>query len=115
MSVNEKIATEIKDFILKRKIGGDLRIYFDDNAFEIDHNENVSLLKGISAIDYVEYANPETVTMSYEGKFYEHMNGYGQNQSYDTKIREEFEKIVNKFGFYSELGYAWSLSLYPMK
>jgi hypothetical protein len=41
------------------------------------------------------------------------MNLGFENEKY-ARLEEQFEKLVNEHGFYSEMGYAWSLSLYPL-
>lgn len=54
----------------------------------------------------IEYNNPETITMTFEGPMYHDVN-YGSG-----KILEQIDKKAKKYGLYSELGYAWSLALY---
>lgn len=54
----------------------------------------------------VEYSNPDTLTMTFEGPLYHDMN-YG-----NQKITNKLEALFSKYRLYSEQGYAWSLSLY---
>lgn len=53
----------------------------------------------------VEYANPESITMTFEGPFYSDLN---ENPSVGEKLNE----IGKKYGCYYEQGYAWSLAFY---
>ena len=61
--------------------------------------------------DYFEYANPDTLSMSFEGNLFHVLNGYVSGW---TKLEQQFAKLFEKHGFYYELGYAWSLSAYEI-
>lgn len=54
----------------------------------------------------VEYNNPDTLTMTFEGPLYDAYN-YG-----DGTTEAAFNKIAAKYGLYPEQGYAWSLAMY---
>lgn len=56
----------------------------------------------------IEYNNPNTVTMTFEGPLYMAYNGY---VSYPP-AEEDIQKIAEKYGLYPEQGYAWSLAFY---
>lgn len=58
-------------------------------------------------LDYFEYANPETVSMSFEGMLYEIVNDFGMEF---PELWESFNKIFEKYGYYYELGNAWNLT-----
>lgn len=55
----------------------------------------------------VEYNNPKTLTMTFEGPLYDALN-------YDStdKTMEKINKIFDEYGLYAEMGYAWSLAAY---
>lgn len=54
----------------------------------------------------IEYNNPETITMTFEGPLYHNIN-YGNGN-----LLEKIDKLASTYGLYAELGYAWSLALY---
>ena len=56
----------------------------------------------------IEYNNPNTVTMTFEGPLYMAYNGY---ISYPP-AEEDIQKIAEKYGLYPEQGHAWSLAFY---
>ena len=107
--INRKMANEIVEFLQINNLGGDLRIYFNDMAYSVDYKGSVEVIYDIKASDYFDYANNDTISMSFEGDFYSVMNGYGK---YNWDIQEEFSKILDKYGYYHELGNAWNLALY---
>jgi hypothetical protein len=106
MERNEKLANELKDFMVKHKIG-DSRIYFNNMCYDFDYDGNVNILEDIKGSKFFEYANDKTVSMSFEGTL-NHILNYGQNR----KLENEFNKIFEKHKCYYEFGYAWSLSVY---
>lgn len=57
----------------------------------------------------VEYANKDTITMTFEGPLYYDYNGYSEHShhSYD-----KLNQIAEPYGLYAEQGYAWSLAFY---
>ena len=57
-----------------------------------------------------EYANPETLTMTFEGSLYHAMN-YGTG--YGDRAWNELDQIFARYGLYLEMGHAWSLACYP--
>lgn len=108
---NAKLAEDIKEFILDNGLGIDVRIYFNNACYDWAngevYNKEPYLLKNIKGSTFFEYANDETVSMSFEGKLYDIIN-YGANYS----LLEKFDEIFKKHKCYYELGYAWSLSVY---
>lgn len=56
----------------------------------------------------VEYNNPNTITMTFEGPLYHEIN-YGNG-----KVENDLNKIFEQYNLYYELGYAWSLAAYPI-
>lgn len=113
-SNNEKTANAILKFINSKKLYGDIRIYFNEKAFEVDYQGNVKTIENINPKDYFEYANPETVAMSFEGEFYNVINGLVYYNGGYWKLYEQFNNLIKKYGYYFELGNAWNLSLYKI-
>ena len=107
--VNKKMADEIKKFLIENDFQSDLRIYFNGMAYGFNSNGNMSILEDIKGSDYTDYANDNTITMTFEGSFYEIMNGYNK---YTWSKQAEFSKILEKYGYHYELGNAWNLALY---
>lgn len=102
---NEKLANDIAQLMLKNDVALDTRIYFNNKCIK----DGIEIVENIKGSTYFEYANDETVSMSFEGAMY-HIINHGTNK----KIMEKFDKMFEKHGFYYQLGYAWSLSAYPM-
>ena len=115
------LAKEIYDWCKKNHLWGDNIIYFNGKAWSSSEVWNGIKGKKIAADlyeyedkeprDYFEYANPDTLSMSFEGPLYEALNGYSYGW---TKIEESFSHIFEKYGYYYEMGYAWSLSAYEI-
>ena len=112
----EKLAYEIRNFLLERELWIDTTIYFNGKAISTDDRDGhyayndpakVFVLRKQDPKRYCEYAGG-VLTMTFEGDFYEVMN-YG----FRPKVLEEFRELLNKHGLYYELGHAWSLSVYP--
>ena len=116
----EELAREIIEFLKKHKLNDDACIYFNNKRIILGHNwdreknEFISYEKteeNICPLDYFEYANTNHIlSMSFEGSFYDVMNGYN---SYTWSLQEKFGEILKKYGVYYELGNAWNLSCYP--
>lgn len=121
-NINYKnLAFEIIDFCMENGLWQDTTVYVDGDAFA-DCKE----WGGISGMmvepdlfkytnknpkDYFEYANPDTVSMSFEGPLYRVINCYFESKSW-SKLYEEFCAIFDKHGVYFEQGDAWNLSVY---
>lgn len=101
---NSALAENIKDFMLKNKLAEDTRIYFNGIAYDGIEVDTYRTMQDIKGSDYFEYADNESVSMSFEGKLY-HMINYGESQ----RLLEKFNDIFKKHNCYYELGYAWSL------
>ena len=56
--------------------------------------------------EYLEYCDPETVTMTFEGNFHSAYNGYFGNY----RTEEAIVDIADKYGLYPEKGYSWSVA-----
>jgi hypothetical protein len=104
MSELESLAYSIKELLEKNDVFHDVRIYFEGKCL----CSSEGLIENIVASKYFSYANDNTISMSFEGVFNHIINGhYGPD-----KVAKEFEKLINKSGYYSEFGDHWNLSLY---
>lgn len=109
---NEKAAKEIRKWMLDNEIWIDTRIYFngkaygtsDGNNFYYNNRNHLVVLENMNPLDYFEYVNPETISMSFEGPLYDILNYSG------GRLEREFSKILEKYGLYYELGNAWNLT-----
>lgn len=101
---NEKCAEEIINFLKENELFNDVNIYYNGKCV---NEEGVT--EGKKGSEYFDYANDETISISFEGGFYMIMNGHSQGSA---RIEEEFYDICSKYGYYYELGNAWNLSLY---
>lgn len=106
---NEMLASELKKFLEKNNLHGDTRIYFNEKCWHCNYKtDSYELLEDILGTDYFDYANNETVSMSFEGALYMLLN----HESINNPLRKKFEKIFEKHNCYYEFGHAWSLSVY---
>lgn len=117
----EMLAKEIYDFCVENDLWGDNIIYFNGKAWAtfsewggVDGKkigEDLYEYEDKDPRDYFEYANPDTLSMSFEGPLNHVLNGYVWGW---TRLEEEFRKLFEKYGYYYEMGYAWSLSAYKL-
>lgn len=116
---NEKLARDIIDFLIKHAAWLDTYIYVNNKRFgckgldgkhHYDNNwDCVYVEDGINPKDYFEYADPNTLSMSFEGPLYDILNYSYAYKDYE-KAEEEFSKLLAKYGYYYELGNAWNLT-----
>ena len=118
---HEALANDIYNWCKKHDLWGDNCIYFNgkawaswatwygDNGKEIA--DNLYEYENKNPKDYFEYANPDTVSMSFEGPLYRVLNGYVRGW---VKLESEFLKLFEKYGYYYEMGHAWNLSAYKL-
>ena len=117
----ELLARDIYDWCVKNDLWGDNIIYFNGKAWSSSSDWGMASGKKIdeelyeyenkNPLDYFEYANPNTLSMSFEGSLNHVLNGYVYGW---VKLEAEFSKLFEKYGLYYEMGYAWSLSAYEM-
>lgn len=107
----ETLTNEIINFLKKHELFYDISIYCNNKKYHDGNNGEIEIIDDINPADIVEYNNPDTITMTFEGGFY-HIINYDYDMSYCDFIIEEFDKILDKYGLYYELGHAWSLALY---
>lgn len=118
----EQLVMDLIKWLVKHDVFWDINIYCNNKCWKSNnYNNDKNVIKiintkispepfyvqeNIKAKDYIEYANENLITMSFEGPLYHEIN-YGNG-----KIYQELEEFFNKRGLYFELGYAWSLSVY---
>ena len=117
----EALAKDIYDWCIKNDLWGDNCIYFNGKAWaswDNWHNENgikindrLYEFQNRNPVEYFEYANPDTLSMSFEGPLYYVLNGYVKGW---TKLENEFYDLFNKYGYYYEMCHAWNLSAYKI-
>jgi hypothetical protein len=115
------LAIDIYEWCIKHDLWGDNVIYFDGKAWangDTWYGENGKKIaedlyeyEDRNPKDYFEYANPKTLSMSFEGGLNHVLNGY---TSRSWKLEEEFSKLFKKYGLYYELGNSWNLSAYEI-
>lgn len=119
----EKLAFEIRDFLIQHSLWIDVTIYYNGKAlsthdgnghFNYNQKDPVIILEDEDPLDYFEYvANPHILSMSFEGDFYGCLNYHNEyGADFDNMIQNEFSAILKKYGLYYELGNAWNLSCY---
>lgn len=117
----KRLAFKIIDFCMDNGLWQDTTVYVDGYAFtdrkEWDGINGIMVEPNLfkywnkNPLDYFEYANPNTVSMSFEGPLYRVINCYFENENW-FKLYDEFCAIFDKYGMYFEQGHAWNLSVY---
>ena len=119
MSKYESLARDIYKWCTKKNLWGDTCIYFDGKAWaswdEWHGVKGKPIAEALYEYDnkdpkrYFEYANPNTLSMSFEGGLYYVLNAYVSGW---VKLEDSFRKLFEKYDCYYELGHAWNLSVY---
>lgn len=114
----EKLAVEIRAFLLEHNLWVDVDIYFNGKCFctydketgkfYYNDREHLVVKEDEDPTTYFEYVNPEHIlSMSFEGPVCE-MLYYGMWPA----TRRKFDAILEKYGLYYEMGNHWNLSCY---
>lgn len=128
----EKLAGEIRQLLLDHGMWIDTAIYFNGKRYDslpvyqsesgeiseeyksgwknINYNNPnfLHVVEDVRPSEYMDYYNEDTITMSFEGDFYEIINYEG------GELLEAFDELLRKYGYYYELGNAWNLALYEL-
>lgn len=117
----ELLAKDIYDWCIKNELWGDNIIYFNGKAWSSSSTwrsekgkkiaENLYEYENRNPLDYFEYANPNTLSMSFEGELNYMLNGYIRGW---TKLEAEFLNLFEKYGLYYEMGHSWNLAAYEI-
>lgn len=116
----EALAQEIYQWLLEHEMWIDICIYYDGKRMSTGHRDadgkwsfrynGEPFYDEADPRDYFEYVNePHILSMSFEGAFYEVMNGYSRGCG---ALLDEFETLLAKHGLRHELGDAWNLTCY---
>lgn len=105
----DELAYKIAELLETRGCHTDTAIYFGGKRLSTFRDGKWKLEDGFVAGDMVEYANDKTITMTFEGDFYDVIN-YGLYPN----LQEEFISLIESYGYYYELGNAWNLALYDI-
>lgn len=117
----EQLAREIYNFLLAHEMWIDTNIYYNGKCMstcnadmtEFRYNGEPFIIEDKDPRKCFEYVAEEHIlSMSFEGPFYEALNGYAGD--YGWQVEDEFLDLLKKYGVYYELGNAWNLSLYPI-
>lgn len=111
------MADEILQCLIDNNVTNDVRLYTRNRAFRFTEAKGFvqyTDVKGVfiseDEIDVtmqIEYCNPDTVTMTFEGDLYFYIN-----ERPDLKPVTDLNNILEKYGCYYEQGFAWSLAVY---
>lgn len=112
VSKMERLRLEIVAFLFTEEIYGDVTIYCEGKRYRYDYNGKCKV-ENADVRDYLEYCNPETLSMAFEGTLYDLFNFY-RPAKYCNEIIDAFNAIIGKYGLYYEQGSAWNLSLYEV-
>ena len=114
------LAIDIYKWCKKHELWGDNTIYFDGKAWSNcktwkgEHGKNIDedlYEYERNPLDYFEYANPKTLSMSFEGSLNYILNGYAMGS---WRLEREFSDLFKKYGLYYEQGNSWNLSAYEI-
>ena len=108
------LVKKIDSFLKRHEINYDTRIYWNDRCWDFNSNGKKTVLKDIKGSDYIEYANDETITMSFDGGGMYNVMNTNWCSPYYAKLEQEFSDILAEEGYYYELGNSWNLSLYKI-
>lgn len=114
----EKLAVEIREFLLEHDMWQDVAIYFngkkfgcqnpEDGHYYYNDREYLFVEGDIKPETYFEYVNPDHIlSMSFEGPLC-HMLSYNCYPN----IRVQFDRIFKKHGLYYEFGDHWNFTCY---
>lgn len=120
-----RLAEEIIQFLYENECFNDIALYVNGFCFTSYPRPCYlkiirpygTYYKSIDKVDIVQqlaYANPDLLTMTFEGDFNHIINhrGFDEDPEYSEKILEKFSTILDKYGLYYEQGYSWSLACY---
>lgn len=115
----ENLALELIEYFAKNELWQDMGIYVNNKRLASDNIKNSykeAKTKGgvvyyieedVDVTKQIEYNNPETLTLYFEGPLYDMINHI--DYDYTSKLDEMFLK---PYGLYFEQGYAWSMAAY---
>ena len=112
----ESLAVDLICFLQKHDLFYMVNIYVNNKLLKDNKTTNAQhattpfgsyyIVNDINPKENLEYYNPETITVTFEGPLYDIINY--NNSSLYQQLCDLFERK----GLYIEQGYAWSFSLY---
>ena len=105
---NELMAEDLKEMLLKYNIFYGTSIYFNNKR--VSYREgNLEVEENIKVEDYLEWGNPDTISISYEGvdSLYLLVNGYAYEENDKekaAKVMNELRDIEKKYNRWFDLG-----------
>lgn len=116
---NVALLLDIVKYLHKQDMLMNVIFYTNGHKFQTDSDSNSGspiVLGQITLYDMgeadvtkmIEYNNPDTLTITFEGPLYDDYNGCTAH----PQAEEAFQEIAQKYGLYPEQGYAWSLAFY---
>ena len=100
------VAKRIESFMKKHDLHYDVRIYFSGKAWDYDSWGKKTVIKDVKPSDYFDYANDDTISMSFEGPMNSVLNMYNGYELFDKFSELDFD------GYYFELGNSWNLAFH---
>lgn len=117
----ENLAKDIYEWCVENAAWNDCCIYISGDAYSTWKNwedeagerlaENLYKYECRNPLRYFEYANPETLSMSFEGELYRILNVHWESDVRSEKYKE-FNNLFKKYNCRYEQGHAWNLSVY---
>lgn len=116
MNKIEKLALEITRVLDKHNSSSDTAIYFNNKRLATFTDGSYGkwvLQEGYKGSDYTDYANNETITMTFEGmgSLYDAINYF--NSETQTLLLE-LDELFESYGYYYEMGNSWNLALFEI-
>ena len=102
----EKMAKEIRSFLIDNRIWIDVSIYFNGKCFTTGHDgvfayndpDNLIVVENEDPRRITEYAG-KILTMTFEGPLYDCLNGNGEySWQFEERIAKELSDIFEKYG-----------------
>jgi len=115
----EALALKMIDYFAKKGYWTEMGIYVNNKRLASDNLRGTYtkatteggvayfIEENIDVKDYIEYSNPETLTIYFEGPLYHTINY--DDYDYLNKLDNKFLK---PYGLYFEQGHAWNMSAY---
>ena len=117
----EKLAENLIDFFSSKDLFHDVCIYVNNQAWKSDKymddkdlteaytakGNKYYIKKNVDIKAQLEYSNPKTISITFEGPLY-HVINY---DDYDF-VYKLSNKFLDPYGLYFEQGYAWSMAAY---
>lgn len=117
----EKLAVQLIRWLIKHDCFSDVCIYTKDTRFSSSRPrtcseediEEVKLKNGVyykspaDVTQIVEYNNPDTLTVTFEGPLYDLIN-------HNSYLESGLCSLFLPYGLYYEQGYSWSFALYSI-